>query len=168
MVHTMLFSSIDPLKHCKLLLACLTVTALLSAPVGAIGQSVAVPGDAKIDRLLVRAQQGYVQDQIQLATAFQMGRGVAPNPAEAAHWFLRAADQGNPMAQAEIGYRYLRGTGVAMDERQSFQWFQRAAAEEYAPAQAALAYFFLNGRGARKDEKEALRWISRAAQHGFA
>ncbi len=166
----MLYSSlyIYPLERLKLLKACLTVAVLLSVSAGAIGQSAALSGGAKIDQLTARAQQGFVQDQIQLAKAFQWGRGVASNPVEAAHWFLRAADQGNPMAQVEIAYRYLSGAGVTVDERQAFQWFQRAAAEDYAPAQAALAYLLLNGRGAQRDEQEALRWLSRAAQQGFA
>src|SRR5260221_8405876 len=101
MFHSVLISSISfLLRHARPLTACLALAVLLSGSAGAIGQSITLSGDAKIDRLIARAQQGFVQDQIQLAKAFQLGRGVASNPIEAAHWFLRAADQGNLMAQA--------------------------------------------------------------------
>ncbi|HZR27417.1 MAG TPA: tetratricopeptide repeat protein, partial [Terriglobales bacterium] len=98
-----------------------------------------------MERIFSRAQAGYIQDQITLARAYQLGRGVKPDPAEAAQWFLKAANFGSPMAQTEIGYLYIRGEGVARDEQQALKWFQRAAVEDYAPAQYDLAYLLTSG-----------------------
>src|SRR5882672_9614140 len=90
----------------------------------AVGQS---PKNPDIRHLLERAQQGYVKDQIQVALAFEMGSGVAPDHAEAARWFLKAAHLGDPLAQTYIAYFFLEGKGVTQNPEQAFQWFQRAA-----------------------------------------
>src|SRR5215831_1254954 len=77
-----------------------------------------------LEKLTSRAQQGYVQDQLQLALAFRTGEGVPRDLVTAAYWFTKAADQGNPPAQANLAYLYLAGLGVPRDGKQAFKWFQ--------------------------------------------
>src|SRR5262249_17127576 len=100
------------------------------------------------NHLLERAESGHVQEQLEVARAFQLGLGVDRNLVEAARWFHKAADQGNPEAQCQLGFLYHIGTGVERDDREAFIWFQRAAVENYAPAQFDLSLFLLKGLGA--------------------
>src|SRR5882724_11118883 len=87
-----------------------------------------LPADLNVERMFSRAQAGYVQDQIALAQAYKLGKGVRRDAVEAAQWFLKAANFGSPRAQTEIGYLYMTGEGVSQDALKAFQWFQRAAA----------------------------------------
>src|SRR5215472_7583651 len=81
--------------------------ALLLAARWTLAQNLPIFDDSQIEHLTARSQQGYVEDELKLATAFQFGLGVAPDQAQAAHWFLRAAGQGNPIAETETARRYL-------------------------------------------------------------
>ncbi len=121
-----------------------------------------------VEHMFNRAEAGYVQDQLKMARAYQLGRGVPHDPAEAAQWFLKAANFGSLEAQTQIGYLYVTGEGLPRDEQQAFKWFQRAAAEGYAPAQYDLAYLLLNGLGARQDLQGSITWFTQAANQGFA
>ena len=105
---------------------------LWSFSFAAAGQSA---GQPDIRHLLDRAQQGYIKDEIQLAHAFESGSGVAPDNAEAAHWFMKAANQGDLFAQTYVAHLFLQGKGVTQSPEQAFQWYQRAAVENYSPAQ---------------------------------
>ena len=147
-------------------------TLLLLAPALIAAQelplSASLHTDLKTERMFSRAEAGYVDDQIKLARAFQLGTGVGRDPAEAARWFLKAANFGSPMAQTEIGYLYMRGEGLSRDEQQAFKWFQRAAAADYAPAQYDLAYLLLSGQGTGRDFPAGATWLAQAAHQGFA
>ena len=59
------------------------------------------------------AQAGDAEAQYRLGVMYAEGRGVAPNDAEAALWFERAAEQGEPMAQYNLGASYAEGSGRA-------------------------------------------------------
>src|SRR5579872_2628109 len=98
-----------------------------------LGQTASKIQNATINHLLERARQGYVEDQVKLAFAFESGSGVAANETESARWFLRAANLGNPLAQNNIAYRYVAGEGVPQDFKEALKWFQRSAVEGYAP-----------------------------------
>src|SRR5262249_24800728 len=105
-------------------------------------------------QLRARAEDGHAADQIKLARALRFGIGIKQNPAEAVHWFLKAADQGDPAAQTDLGYMYALGLGVPQSPEQAFLWFQRAALENYAPAQTNVATFLAAGVGTRQDRQE--------------
>jgi len=42
---------------------------------------------------------------------YEQGIGLPRDPAEAAHWYRRAADQGNPLAQNNLGVLYFTEMG---------------------------------------------------------
>src|SRR5215472_14409348 len=119
------------------------------------------------NHLLERARSGHVQEQLDVARAFQLGIGVDRDLAEAARWFHKAADQGNPEAQCQLGFLYHTGSGVERDDREAFNWFQRAALENYAPAQFDLSLFLLRGMGTSPDLSQAVHWIMTVAEQGF-
>ena len=54
------------------------------------------------------------------------GRGMSPDPAEAAKWFRRAADQGHVSAQYALGLMYKEGTGLAKDLVRAYMWLDLA------------------------------------------
>ncbi len=108
------------------------------------------------------AQAGNAEAQYRLGVMYAEGRGVAPNDAEAALWFERAADQGEPMAQYNLGASYAEGTGVRKDMGAAAKWFRRAADQGIALAQLNLGLLYANGAGVPQDNVEALKWIDLA------
>ena len=58
----------------------------------------------------------------------------APNYAEAAKWFRKAAELGVRDSQYNLGILYARGLGVDKDLRQSCLWFSLAAQQGDADA----------------------------------
>lgn len=108
------------------------------------------------------AQAGDAAAQYRLGVMYAEGRGVAPNDAEAALWFERAAEQGEPMAQYNLGASYAGGTGVRKDMAAAAKWFRRAADQGVALAQLNLGLLYANGAGVPQDNVEALKWIDLA------
>lgn len=108
------------------------------------------------------AQAGDAAAQYRLGVMYAEGRGVAPNDAEAALWFERAAEQGEPMAQYNLGASYAEGAGVRKDIATAAKWFRRAADQGVALAQLNLGLLYANGAGVPKDNVEALKWIDLA------
>ena len=119
------------------------------------------------NHLLERAQRGHLQEQLEVARAFQQGLGVDRDLAEAARWFHKAADHGSPEAQCQLGFLYGTGSGVQRDDREALKWFERAALEDYAPAEFDLSLLLLRGEGASRDLPQAVHWMMRAAQQGL-
>jgi len=122
--------------------------------------------EKKLAEMLARAQQGYVQDQIELAAAYLLGNGVPADPAQAAHWYLRAAQSGSPEAQNEIGYFYQTGVGVPADLERAAHWFQLASAGGMARAKVNLGVSYLYGTGVRKNPQMARQLFQEAVDKG--
>jgi TPR repeat protein len=110
-----------------------------------------------------KAEQGYLQQQLVLAAAYFMGRGVPRDLSQAAYWYRKAADQGNPSAQVELGYFYHAGIGVPRNDAEAVRWYQRAAGGGSARGKLNLAVMYLNGDGVRQDTPEACRLLRSAA-----
>jgi TPR repeat protein len=108
------------------------------------------------------AQAGDREAQYRLGVMYAEGKGVAPNDAEAALWFERAANQGEPMAQYNLGASYAEGTGVRKDMAAAVKWFRRAADQGVALAQLNLGLLYAAGEGVPQDNVEALKWIDLA------
>ena len=73
-----------------------------------------------------------------LGMAYEIGRYVRQNCAEAARWVTMAAEAGNPAAQYDLGLRYRDGDGVSVDLHESEKWLRKAAAHRYHNAKLAL------------------------------
>src|SRR5262245_11787291 len=67
--------------------------------------------DPDIPRLQAEAERGSVQQEIALAAAYMVGRGVQRDEKQAAFWYEKAANSGNPGAQEQIGFFYSAGIG---------------------------------------------------------
>ena len=108
------------------------------------------------------AQAGDREAQYRLGVMYAEGKGVAPNDADAALWFERAAEQGEPMAQYNLGASYAEGTGVRKDMAAAAKWFRRAADQGVPLAQLNLGLLYAGGNGVPMDNVEALKWIDLA------
>jgi len=108
------------------------------------------------------AQAGDREAQYRLCVMYVEGRGVAPNDAEAALWFERAAEQGEAMAQYNLGASYAEGAGVRQDMTAAAKWFRRAADQGIPLAQLNLGLLYASGSGVPQDNVEALKWIDLA------
>jgi len=122
--------------------------------------------EKKLAEIRARAQQGYIEDQIELAAAYLLGNGVPADPAQAAHWYLRAAQSGSPEAQNEIAYFYQTGLGVPADLERAAHWFQLASAGGMARAKVNLGVSYLYGTGVRKNPQMARQLFQEAVDKG--
>src|SRR6202040_3896572 len=88
--------------------------------------------EGELSKLLLKAENGSLSAQLQVARAYSTGRAAGKTDYEqAARWYRKAADQGDPDAQNNLGTFYLLGHGVARSDAEAVRWFQRAAASAY-------------------------------------
>ena len=87
----------------------------LLASVVAVSQGASVHDSLEISTLIQRAQTGDAAAQFQLAQAYENGKGLSKNYAEAVRWCTKAAAQGLAACQNELGYAYVYGRGVVQD-----------------------------------------------------
>ena len=136
------------------------------------------------------AEQGHVAAMNCIAHAYEYGRGVPQNRAEAEGWKerMRLAQGGrsyfeespekkqaraeaieecrNLAVRGNIGAQYafhLMDDGFALPGSESEQWLRRAAEQGYAEAQKSLGEH-LACRGGKHEEAE--KWLRRAAEQG--
>ena len=106
--------------------------------------------------------------RINLGLAYQGGKGVAQDHAEAARWYRTAAGQGYARAQHNLGIMYMQGKGVEQDHTEANRWYRKAAEQGHAGAQHNLGTMHINGSGVGQDYAEAARWFRTAAEQGHA
>jgi TPR repeat protein len=82
----------------------------------------------------VAARNGSPEAQVELATAYYLGRGKPRDNGEAARWFLEAAKAGDPSAQYLLASMYEKGEGLTCDLRLARYWYNAAATSGDAAA----------------------------------
>jgi uncharacterized protein len=108
------------------------------------------------------AEKGDAWAQLRLGHAYQQGKGVEPNEAEALVWYRRAVAQG----QYNLGVRYAQGLGVMRDYGQTVRWYTLAAHLGHARAQVNLGSMYCKGYGVMQDLEQAVKWYRLAAEQG--
>lgn len=111
-----------------------------------------------------RAAAGHMQEELQLANDYYIGKRVARDLVQSAYWFRKAAEQGDPGAEVEIGYFYLTGTGVKADGQQAVRWFTRASASGSHMGKLNLAVAYLRGIGVPSDPHLGASLLSELAK----
>lgn len=134
--------------------------------IASFGTPAIASSDADISGIRTAAEHGTVQDEIALADAYFMGRGVPQDVKLAAFWYEKAAGAGDPMAQNQIGYFYESGLGVPVDGARAAHWFQLAAAGGYLEAKVNLAVAYLWGVGVPANSQLAEQLMREAAGKG--
>src|SRR5215469_4613534 len=124
------------------------------------------PTEKHLEQVRSRAEQGYVDQQIELAAAYLSGRGVAQDLSQAAHWYGKAAQAGNPLAQNLMGYFYQKGIGVGVDYLSSARWYQLSSSTGFALAKVNLGVLYLQGMGVPKNPQTARSLFMEAVDQG--
>jgi len=118
--------------------------------------------------LVLKAEGGDSDAQIELARLYYEGEEVSGNDEEAVRWWLQAASRGYARAQNNLGVAYADGRGVAGDRQQAIKWYKKAAEQGLAVAQYNLGNLYGLGRpGAARDAEQAAVWWRRAAIQGL-
>ncbi|MCA3556093.1 tetratricopeptide repeat protein [Aestuariivirga sp.] len=142
------------------------LAALLLATAPAAAQSLE---ELPFDKQLTLAKVGDVDAQYQVGLAYETGRNVTADEAEAARWFRQAALQGSVEAQYRLARLVSRGArGLKQDYPTALKLYQDAAAKGYAPAMDALGQAYQQGRGAGVDLTLAAEWYQKAADQKLA
>lgn len=76
--------------------------------------------------LLLAAEQGYVEAQVELARLYKTGEGVEQDLTKMVHWYRRAAEQGHVGAQLFVADAYAYGQGVEPDLVEAYKWYDVA------------------------------------------
>jgi TPR repeat protein len=126
------------------------------------------PVPQRLASIEARAQAGDAKAQVQLGIAYAAGDGVAPDDAEAARWFRKAAEQGDAAGEYSLGEMYLTGRGVPSELTEAAKWMRRAAEHGDSRGQFNLAVMYEQGQGVSKDQTEAAKWMRKAADQGLA
>ncbi len=133
--------------------------ALDAPPPAAAAASTGAPA-----RLVALAKGGDAEAQVTLGWMYEIGRGVARDPARAAEWYRRAAAQGDPLAEYALAELYVRGLGVPRDEAAAAALYRAAAEAGNASAQYKLGALYETGRGVPRDYRRAAAWYARAGK----
>jgi TPR repeat protein len=110
------------------------------------------------------AELGFPDAQVMLGSAYEQGKGVEKESAEAVRWYRRAAEQGDTTAQNIIGGMYLTGDGVEKDIPTGLDWYRKAAAKGDIAAKIMLGGIYANSEFVPNDTAEAVVWYSSAFQ----
>ena len=86
------------------------------------------PSASYIAQLKKKAATGDAVAQLNLGYAYDVGKGVPQDRAEAVKWYRLAAAQGDERAQFNLGVAYSDGEGVPQNYVQAYKWYNLAAA----------------------------------------
>lgn len=89
----------------------------------------------RLKRLLPLANEGDVEAQTIVGEIHEKGLGMAPNYAEAARWYRRAAEGGSARAAVNLGNLFEHGLGVPKNPPEAAAWYRRALGSnvQFAP-----------------------------------
>ena len=68
-------------------------------------------------------EKNYTPSMVALASLYELGKGVKPNPQKAMELYQKAADAGDPYAQMRLAAMYRDGFGVNKDLAKSYTWY---------------------------------------------
>jgi TPR repeat protein len=135
-------------------------------------ESSAAPGSGWA-ALQTKADQGDADAQFSLGLHFSSAGGDAPDFAQAAQWYRKAADQDHTLAQYNLGVMFARGQGMPQNDAVSADWMRKAAEGGDAGGQYHLGvrHHRASVNTLRSDAKEsrieAYKWLHLAATQGY-
>lgn len=121
-----------------------------------------------VSELIGRAETGETAAQMELASLYAGGKGVAKDMEAALKWYSQAAEQGNVEAQMKLGGIYIGGRTVRKNSSEAAKWFMMGAEAGNPIAQCQMGRMHMVGAGVAKDDVEAYKWASLAAGQGDA
>jgi len=118
-----------------------------------------------LEALAARGDSGAA---LRLARAYDSGRGVPADAAQAERMYRRAAAAGEVDALYNLGVFHDKARGGARNAEEAVRWFRRAADQRDAQAQLNLGILFYKGDGVPVDHAQARAWLELAADNGNA
>jgi TPR repeat protein len=113
-------------------------------PFASEGFSSPLTADESWRFLTQAAEAGSVEAQHHAAACLATGdwgeEARPPAPAEALHWYRRAAESGNSSAQFNLACMLLEGEGCEPDRAEGIRWLRRAAASGDSQAPRYLVH----------------------------
>lgn len=125
-----------------------------------------IDNEELFDELLILAEQGDAQRQLELGDMYHGGKGVSKDNEKAVYWYIKSAEQGYAEAQYVLGHVYDMGVIAPRDISKSIYWFRKAAIQGHSNAQFVLGNRHAAGEGVQKDITQAIFWYQQAAEHG--
>ena len=117
--------------------------------------------------LVLRAEEGHVESQYQLAVAYHKGiNGLPQDQKESCKWYMTAAQKEHANSQCNLAWCYEIGDGVEQDFEKAFYWYEKSAKNGCSMAQYSLGWMYENGIFAGKNQAKAFEWYNRAAEIG--
>lgn len=139
---------------------------------------------------MAAATEGDSEAMLQVAQAYDQGKGIEKNNDKAMEWLQESINAGNADAINYLGERFEKGTGTRQDYMKALEYFMEAgqkgsekaiqnfqrvrkeALEEYLPsaerneaeAMAKVGILYLY----QLDYENALKWLSKADEKGFS
>jgi hypothetical protein len=107
-------------------------------------------------------------EQFNLATAYEIGKGVEKDLKQAVYWYRKAAEQGHADAQFNLVLAYETGNGVEQDFKQAVYWYTKVAEQADPITQFNLGLDYENGNGVEQDSKQAVYWYTKAIEKGYS
>lgn len=128
------------------------------------------PGEVRtaLTALISMADAGELRAQVEIARILQQGMAVAPDPAQAVHFWGLAAEQGHDGARYQLARALIRGEGVEADPVRAVQLLRIGADGGHVASISNLARALETGVGVPPDPAEAARLYERAAAEGQA
>ena len=114
------------------------------------------------------ADQGHISAIFNVASCYDVGKGVKQDKSKAVSYYKLAAVDGDANANFNVGYCYYFGIGVEKDFKQAVEWLRKAADKGQFKAQYYLGTCYLNGNGVEANATEAFRWFLLAGNQGFS
>lgn len=101
---------------------------------------------------------------VELAIAYELGKGVEWQPEETLRLLQKAARLGNAGAMTLLAHSYNEGNLVDYDEAKAFEWFQKAAEAGNPEAAFYVAGAYDRGEGVEQNDFKARHWYQRALE----
>ena len=120
---------------------------------------------SKFLETFLKANQGNMEAQTQLADMYAEGCGVTRNLRESLRYYVLSQAQGDLKAKTKVALFISRGLFVNQDQKVAFDLLKNLADHfDYAEAQYQLAKHLEMGIGCEKNLKAALEYCIRAAK----
>ncbi|HEY3705830.1 MAG TPA: tetratricopeptide repeat protein [Terracidiphilus sp.] len=117
--------------------------------------------------LMEKAKAGDRDAEFQVGLAYDTGKDVVQDLAQAASWYQKAADKGHARAQHNLGVLYEFGEGVTRDYARAAALYRQSAEQGFALSQFSLGLCYAHGDGVSQDYAQALAWYQKAADQGL-
>ena len=126
------------------------------------------PQEKAFARHLKQAQNGQQTAMLSLAQDYLLGKGTAPDTAQALKWYQQAAADGNTQAVWELYELYSSGKYLPADPQTAWPYLQTAAHAQVPAAQYEMGNAYTQGTQVPAHTGQALFWYMTAAQNGSA